>query len=288
MPERPDLHHQVPILDRELAGRTITAVHVGIPVVVRCLAPGRLQDLLPGHRFTRATRQLHFVRLPLDPPEGASPLELIVHPMLAGRFQLVPDDQAMTKDTGVALSLDDGRQLRFRDSEKMGKVYLVAQGGQDQVPGLQPVGLDVLDPKVFTFEAFAALASKRRDQVKLFLLDKAVLDSFGNCYADEALFAAGIHPKVRVRELSREQLQALHAAMVRVLREADAAIAAADPPLQDKLRDHVKVRNRAGQPCPVCGATIRAAGVRGHDAFFCPQCQPDDLGRGFVDWRRRR
>lgn len=288
MPERPDLEHQVPILDRELGGRTITGVQVGLPVVLRVAVPGRIAELLPGHRFTGARRQLHFVRLALDPPAGADPLELVVHPMLAGRFQLCRPSDRMPKDCGLAFTLDDGRQLRYRDSEQMGKVYLVPRDRPELVPGLQPVGVDVLDPSAFTLAVFRALCKKRRDQVKLFLMDKAVLDSFGNCYADEALFAAGIHPKARVAELSPEQTQRLHGAMVQVLTEANAHIARANPPLEDKLRDFVKVRNRAGEPCPVCGSTVRAAGVLGHDAFFCPQCQPDQKGRGFVDWRKGR
>ncbi|RME21516.1 MAG: endonuclease VIII, partial [Deltaproteobacteria bacterium] len=202
-------------------------------------------------------------------------------------FQLVSANSRMTRDCGVAWTLDDGRQLRYRDREKMGKVYVIAAGDDGRVPGLQPVGLDVLDADAFSFDAFAALARKRRDQVKLFLMDKAAIDSFGNCYADEALFAAGIHPKARVRELGDDQLRRLHAAMQRVLGEARDEIARRDPPLPDKLRDFVKVRNRKGQPCPACGDTIRVVGVRGNDAFFCPTCQPDTRGRGFVDWRRR-
>lgn len=287
MPERPDLEHQVPLLRQAVVGRCIDTVEVGIPVVLRVAVQGRMHELLPGHTFTAVRRQLHFVRFTLAPPAGADPLELVVHPMLAGRFQLVDAGHRRTKDTGVAWALDDGRALRYRDREKMGKVYVVpADRAEQVVPGLTPVGLDVLDPDRFTLEAFSAVARKRRDQVKLFVMDKKVIDSFGNCYADEALFAAGVHPKARVRELSDDQLAALHAAMVRVLTDARDEIARRDPPLQDKLRDFVKVRNRKGAPCPVCGDRIRAAGVRGHDAFFCPTCQPDRKGRGFVSWRR--
>ncbi|MCB9780559.1 MAG: endonuclease VIII [Alphaproteobacteria bacterium] len=287
MPERPDLEHQVPILARELVGRRIEAVEVGIPVVLRVAVEGRVQELLPGHTVVGVRRQLHFVRMALAPPPGAATLELVVHPMLAGRFQLEPATARVTKDTGLCWTLDDGRSLRYRDREKMGKVYVVpADKAEAVVPGLVPVGLDVLDPAAFTLQAFTALAKQRRDQVRLFLMDKQALDSFGNCYADEALFAAGIHPKARVRELSAAQLSALHGAMVSVLTEARDEIARRDPPLPDKLRDFVKVRNRKGEPCPRCGDTVRAAGVRGHDAFFCPTCQPDDKGRGFVSWRR--
>jgi formamidopyrimidine-DNA glycosylase len=74
---------------------------------------------------------------------------------------------------------------------------------------------------------------------------------------------------------------------VKVVRVARDEIARREPPLDEKLRDFLKVRNRAGEPCPRCGETIRAAGVHGHDAFFCPICQPDVKGKGLVDWRKR-
>lgn len=257
-----------------------------LPVVLRVAVPGRATELLPGHRITGVRRQGHFLRLALAPPPGVPALELVVHPMLAGRFELLPSTAKAPRDAGLGFVLDDDRTLWYRDSEQMGKVYLVSPDNDTVVPGLYPVGLDVLDPARFTLDALSALARKRRDQVKLFLMDKAVFDAFGNCYADEALFAAGIHPKARVSELDAAQLARLHQAMVRVLTEARDEIRRRDPPLPDKLRDFVKVRGCKGEPCPVCGEKIRVASVRGHDAFFCPRCQPDRKGRGLVDWRR--
>lgn len=280
MPERPDLEHLLPRLADLVRGRTVLAARVGLPVLLRVGVVGRLPELLPGLRFGEPARQLHFLRFPLGT------LELLIHPMLAGRFEHGEPKEALPKDCGLALDLDDGTQLRFHDPEQMAKIHLIAAGQDKGVPGLFPVGLDVLDPAVFTWEAFRRLAKSRRDQVKMFLLDKGALDSFGNCYADEALFVAGIHPKARVRELEEPQLRALFAALPETLRAASRAIEAADPPLSRKHRDHVAVRNKAGQPCPRCGETIRVAGVNGHDAFFCPKCQPDEKGRGLVRWGR--
>jgi formamidopyrimidine-DNA glycosylase len=117
-------------------------------------------------------------------------------------------------------------------------------------------------------------------------MDKSALDSFGNAYADEALYAAGIHPKARVSELSPSQVESLHGAMVQVLAEAAAEIARRRPPLDQKLRDFLRVRLRKGEPCPRCGQTIRVVGVHGHDAYHCPSCQPDLKARGLIDWRR--
>jgi formamidopyrimidine-DNA glycosylase len=281
MPERPDLAYVVPRLADAVVGRTIVGVRVEKPVVLRLAVQGTPDSLLAGRRIVSVRRQLHFVRFGLEPDD----VELIVHPMLAGRFQVVPPGGKPGGHVAVAFDLDEGTLL-FRDDVQMGKVYVIRRGDTGSVPGLEPVGLDVLDPAVFTLAAFTKLARKRKDQAKLFLLDKAALDSFGNAYADEVLHAAGLHPKARVASLDDASLARLHAACTDVLAGAIAEIERREPPLDEKLRDFLKVRNHKGAACPTCGSTIRTCGVRGHDAFFCPSCQPDRGGRGFVDWRR--
>ncbi|MFT7520747.1 MAG: formamidopyrimidine-DNA glycosylase, partial [Kiritimatiellia bacterium] len=112
------------------------------------------------------------------------------------------------------------------------------------------------------------------------------IDSLGNAYADEVLFAAGLHPKTRCNKVDEQQAVRLHGALVQVLTAAIAEIERRQPDLDVKVRDFLKVRNRKGEPCSTCGGRIRTAGVRGHDAFFCPTCQPDSTGRAFVDWRK--
>ncbi|HUI25692.1 MAG TPA: zinc finger domain-containing protein, partial [Candidatus Kryptonia bacterium] len=154
------------------------------------------------------------------------------------------------------------------------------------VPGLATIGADVLDDRVFTRERFRALAKSRRDQVKVFLMDKTALDAMGNAYADEVLWEAGIHPKRMTRSLSDDELDRLHDAIVGVLRNATEVIGQRRPPLDEKLRDFLNVRGRAGRPCPRCATTIRTARVHADDAHFCPNCQPDGRRRPFVDWRR--
>jgi formamidopyrimidine-DNA glycosylase len=277
MPERPDLEYVIPKLDQALRGQTIRAASVHNPVVMRVAVLGKAPDLLPERQIVGVHRVAHMVHFEL-----AGPLQLIVSPKLAGKFQLVEPKTRRRKD--VAFTLDfDGLQCRYRDDVQMGQVYVVDDTAV--VPGFDTVGVDVLSAE-FTLAAFTRIAKKRRDQVKVFLRDKSALDSLGNAYADEVLFAAGVHPKARVRELTPEKLRDLHQAIIDVLTHARDEIARREPALDEKLRDFLKVRNRKGAPCPTCGTKIRAAGVRGHDAFFCPVCQPDNKGRGFVDWRK--
>ena len=287
MPERPDLEYQVPILARELVGRRVLGLRVNKPVVMRVTLPGDASDLVAGREIVGVVRRGPFVRIELGPgPTDPRLLELAIHPMLAGRFTFFAAGARNNADLAVAFPLDDGRELRYRDDRQMGKVYVTLRGAWERVPGLADVGVDVLDPAVFTYEVFSALARRRRDQCKAFLLDHAALDSLGNAYADETLWEARIHPKTRVSELDPAKLRDLYEAIPRVLANARDTIATRQPALDEKLRDYLAVRQRKGEKCPRCGTTVRTCGMHGHDAFFCPTCQPEGKRKGFVDWRK--
>jgi formamidopyrimidine-DNA glycosylase len=285
MAERPDLDYWLPMLERELAGRRIAGVRVKKPVVLRLALPGTPAELLVGRGFGRVYRRGHFAVFELDGGDGGrEPADLVIAPMLAGRFALHGESDRAPADLAVAFALDDRRELRYRDDVQMGKVYVVAHGERRQVPGLETVGVDVLDPAAFTLDRLRALARSRRDQAKVFLMDKSALDAMGNAYADEALFAAGIHPKTWVKSLGEEELARLHRAIPQVLARAAAEIAERKPPIEEKLRDFLSVRGKNRQPCPRCGTPIRTAGVHGHDAFFCPRCQPETRRSAIVSW----
>lgn len=280
MPELPDLEYWVPILAAELVGKRIVGVTVKLPVVLRLAIAGDPASLLADQPIESVTRRGPFVRFALRDKE------IVIHPMLAGRFTIAKGGSPGHRDLALTLELDDGRELRYRDDVEMGKVYVVPKGDHKAVVGWDRVGLNLLDDKVFTLEAFRKLAKGRRDQAKSFLLDHGAIDTLGNAYADESLWAAKIHPKARVRELSDDQIAALHAAIVETNRKAAEEIVRRQPPLDEKLRDFLAVRGRKDQPCPRCGTKIRVCGIHGHDAYFCPTCQPDGKGRTFVDWSK--
>ncbi len=282
MPERPDLDYVVPILDRELRGASIDAIRLMKPVVLRALIDAPPDALLIGHQFVAVTRHAHFVRFQLEPRD----VEMVVSPMLAGRFSIGPARKRGEGDLALGIRLTDGRELRYRDDVQMGKIYLIPPDAAHLVPGMSEIGVDVLDTRQFTHDAFRQLARGRRDQVKIFLMDKRALDAMGNAYADEVLWEAQLHPKTMVRALSADELDRLHDAIVKVLADASRIIAERKPPMDEKLREFLNVRGRAGQPCRRCGATLRRARVHADDAVFCPQCQPDARRSSIVDWRR--
>jgi len=283
VPERPELDHQRGLLEALLVGAQIEGVEVQDPVVVRHMVEGATSAALVGQRVRAVRRRAHVLLFDLDGPAACT--LLAVHPMLAGRFSAQAPGSRRTRDCCVELQVAGVGLLRYRDDERMGKVYIAAAAQEAQIPGLAQVGVDVLGPD-FTPAALAALCAKRRDQVKNLLLDKAALDALGNAYADEALFAAGLHPKRRCNSLSAAEVGALHAGIVGTLAGARDEVARRQPPLDAKLRDFLVVRNRKGAPCTRCGAPIRVCGVNGHDAFFCAVCQPDTAGTSRIPWTR--
>ncbi len=285
MPELPDLEYIVSLLGQAVVGRRILTARVKNPIVLRLALPGTLQELCVGQAFGACSRRGHFLALQVG---GA--YELIVNPMLAGRFRLSGAAEKDESSLCMAFGLEGGEELRYLDDKQMGKVYLVAAGDRRSVPGFDAVGIEPLSSE-FTAERLRGLLRGRRDQARAFLLDKSAVAAIGNAYADEILWAARLHPKTGCQGLTEEDIARLHTAIREVLTEAVAEVARRAEPMEVKVRDFLRVRNRKGQPCPACGATIRVEGVRGHDTFYCPTCQPNRpdarLGRRqLVDWSR--
>jgi formamidopyrimidine-DNA glycosylase len=275
MPELPDLLHIQAKLEERLRGRKVIAERLTSPVILRCLVRGNL-SLLLGRPLDEIRRRSHFLVFRF---EG---LDLAVNPMLAGRFRLASREDKDEGSLAFALGFDGAGELRYLDDKSMGKAYLAAAGDWKAIPGLDAGGTDILSPQ-FTRERFVSLLKHRRDQVRAFLLDKKALDSIGNAYADEVLFAAGIHPKTWCRSLSHDDAVRLHDAIVEVMNHAVAEVTRRDEPIEVKVRDFLKVRMK--DQCPRCGSKLRRAGVRGMDAYFCPRCQPATRS-GLVDWTK--
>ena len=251
MPELPDLLYILSHLRERLLGRQVTAERVREPVVLRFTVRGNL-SLLLGRKLADAFRKSHFLVFRF---EG---LDLAVNPMLAGRFRLAEPGTPDEASLGFALGFGDV-ELRYLDDKKMGKAYLITTDDWKAIPGLQTGGIDLLSPE-FSRERFVSLLKHRRDQVRVFLLDKKALDSLGNAYADEVLFEAGIHPKTFCRSLGHDDGVRLHDAIVKVMNEAVAEVASRGEPIDVKVRDFLKVRRK--DTCPRCARSSAPPGSR--------------------------
>ncbi len=278
MPELPDLVHIVKTLGPAVEGRRISHSTVKNPIVLRVLVPGDFPDLVAGKTIVSLLRHGPFLKFNLGD------LDLVMHLMLAGRLRLSGPGERALAATAFSFELEEGLSLHYGDEKSMGKVYLGPAGSFEAIPGYLTQGIDVTSP-AFTFEAFNELILKKRCQARVFIMDQTCLSAIGNAYADEILFEAKIHPKAPCYSLGPDRRRALYDAVKSVLTWGIEEVAKAGLPLEDKARDHMRVRGRAGENCPRCGQTIRRTGVLGFDSFFCPSCQPDLTGRG-LDWTK--
>jgi len=180
----------------------------------------------------------------------------------------------------VFLGLDDGRELRYNDVRRFGRMALLANGAHERVLG--DLGLEPLEA---TEEEFRARIQSRSAHIKALLLDQRVLRGIGNIYADESLWRAKIHPRKLGAKLTSDELRRLRRAVRDILLEAirlrgssvSDYVDSAGQMGEYQLRH--RVYQREGKKCFRCGALIRRIIVAGRSSHFCPRCQPSPRGR---------
>ncbi|HUJ93664.1 MAG TPA: bifunctional DNA-formamidopyrimidine glycosylase/DNA-(apurinic or apyrimidinic site) lyase [Terriglobales bacterium] len=192
----------------------------------------------------------------------------IVHLGMTGQMLLCASGEEIEKHTHAIIGLASGRELRFVDPRRFGRIS-VAHGFQ--TPGTEPLQIDL--------EHFAALFRGRKTPIKSALLNQNLLRGVGNIYADEALFRAGIRPRRRASTLTREHLAKLHGAVKEVLREAIALGGSSVSDYVDANGEEGffqlkhRVYGREGEPCLVCKTPIKRVVIAGRSSHYCPKCQ---------------
>jgi len=194
----------------------------------------------------------------------------IVHLGMTGRLQVCEPQTEVAKHTHAILGLSSGRELRFVDPRRFGRLS-VARAADFDAGGIEPLEIDL--------SRFLALFRGRKTPIKSALLNQKLLRGVGNIYADESLFRAGIRPRRRASTLTREQLGKLFVAVKEVLREA---IALGGSSISDYVdadgeegffQLQHRVYGREGEPCLVCKTAIKRVVIAGRSSHYCPRCQ---------------
>ncbi len=261
MPELPEVESVRRQLDPALRGRQV--VKVWTDVQRRFHQPERLA----GHTVIEVGRRGKFLICPLD-----GGLELVLHLGMTGVLHFGPADAY----TRARLTLDDGRELVFRDVRRFGCLAVVDAGMYQALPTLARLGPEPLS-EAFDPERFARDLAATRSPVKPYLLTQRPVAGVGNIYADEALWLARVHPASR--RVGRRRALALHGAIREILEQA---IAREGTTIRDyRMVDGESGQNatfliaygQEGRPCPRCGTPMRKITLGGRGSTFCPRCQ---------------
>jgi len=252
---------------RVVEHRRIAGVRrVGKHIVIDLESAGRVATPKAGphQKPTKATNAAH------HPISERSAAQWIVHLGMTGRMLVVPPDQEIEKHTHAIAKLESGRELRFVDPRRFGRLS-VASKADFQAPGDEPLLVEL--------EKFVKLFRGRKTPIKSALLNQTLLSGVGNIYADEALFRAGIRPRRRAATLTREQLRKLYLALQEVLKEAIELGGSSVSDYVDAdgeegfFQLQHRVYGREGEPCLVCKTPIKRVVIAGRSSHYCPKCQ---------------
>ncbi|MFB7353167.1 Fpg/Nei family DNA glycosylase [Streptomyces gardneri] len=274
MPELPEVEALREFLDAHLVGKEIARV---LPVAISVL---KTYDppltAVEGAEVTAVGRHGKFLDLATTGEAGE--LHLLIHLARAGwlRWQDPLPSGPPKPGKGplalrTALTGGDGFDLTEAGTTKRLAVHLVHDPGD--VPGVARLGPDPLGEE-FGPEAFADLLAGERRQIKGALRDQRLIAGIGNAYSDEILHAARMSPFKPTQNLTPEETTALWTAMRTTLREAvERSHGLAAGRLKAEKKSGLRVHGRAGEPCPVCGDTIREVSFSDSSLQYCPTCQ---------------
>ena len=189
---------------------------------------------------------------------------------MTGRLQVCEPEAEVVKHTHAILKLESGRELRFVDPRRFGRLSVAATGEFDTV-GIEPLDIDI--------ERFIPLFRGRKTPIKSALLNQKLLQGVGNIYADESLFRAGIRLRRQAASVTGEQLSKLLKAIKDVLTEAIALGGSSISDYVDAEGEEGffqlqhRVYGREGEPCLVCKTPIKRVVIAGRSSHYCPKCQ---------------
>jgi formamidopyrimidine-DNA glycosylase len=296
VPELPEVESLARFLRERADGHVIDRADSAAISVLKTYRP----DLaaLRGRVITDTQRHGKFLDLVALPSPGADagqpddgPLHLVIHLARAGWLRWrdnLPEapPRPGKSPLGFRLRFTDGSgfDLTEAGTKKRLAVYLVTDPAE--VPGVAALGPDPM-ADTFTVQALAEMLAGRRTQIKGVLRDQKIIAGIGNAYSDEVLHAAKMSPFRLASSLSDDEVAGLHAAITATLREAvdrSAGLAAGD--LKAEKKSGLRVHGRAGEPCPVCGDTVREVSFADSALQYCPTCQTG--GKPLADRRMSR
>jgi formamidopyrimidine-DNA glycosylase len=277
MPELPEVETIARGLSKRITGDVIESVWLGSKPEPLKSTPEELVRTLEHARIAVVRRMGKHVVFHLE-PETARPRKHVpnssgaqwtVHLGMTGSLRVCDPQAEIAPHTHAILKLRSGRELRFVDPRRFGRLSVHRDGFQ--AAGVEP--LDV------GFELFAGLFRGRKTPIKSALLNQKLLRGVGNIYADEALARAGVRPRRRAATLTRRELRRLYAGLQKVL---TLAIAAGGSSISDYVdadgepgffQIQHRVYGREGKPCRRCGTPIKRAVIAGRSSHYCPKCQ---------------
>jgi formamidopyrimidine-DNA glycosylase len=274
MPELPEVETIARGLDTRIAGDVIESLWLGSKPEPLKSSAEEIASALEAKKISRVRRVGKHIVFDLTSAKNGKrkgsrkQAQWIVHLGMTGSLTVCSPETEVEKHTHAVVRLASGRQLRFVDPRRFGRLSVIERFA---APGAEPLEI--------AFEPFAGLFRGRKTPIKSALLNQSLLSGIGNIYADEALFRANIRPRRRAASLTRDELRKLNSAVKRVLREAIRLGGSSISDYVDANGDEGffqlrhRVYGREDKPCLVCKTPVKRIVIAGRSSHYCPHCQ---------------
>jgi len=280
VPELPEVETVARGVDERIRGERIHSAWFSEKPEPFKTPPAEMAAIVAGRRIGHVRRVGKTIVFDLETLATDAPgesIQWLVHLGMTGRLLVSEASVPVPAHTHGILHLSSGRELRFVDARRFGRMGLhVSQQALSPNGGFAGTGAE---PLQISPEAFRTLFRGRKTTIKAALLNQKLLHGVGNIYADEALFRAAVRPRRRACRLTIAELDRLHGALQTVLTEAIAlgGSSVSDYVDADGVRGFFQLEHRVymrtGEPCLVCGTPIRRVVVAGRGTHYCPNCQ---------------
>lgn len=273
MPELPEVETVKHILEPQIHGLTIENVLVKQPQIIAYPDNNEFCRQLTGQTISTVKRRGKFLRILLNNGD-----RIIIHLRMTGCLLLTPSDFPEEKHTHLIFRLNNGKELRFSDTRRFGRFWLLSKNMTDTLSGIEKLGLEPFDT-AFSAEYLCSCLGKRKRAIKSCLMEQSVIAGIGNIYSDEILFTAGIYPACPSNHLKYEDWKRLAEIIPeRLSYFIEKNQITEEEYLENKGQNYrntpfLQVYGHKGEPCPICGETLCQTVIGSRSSTFCPNCQ---------------
>ena len=273
MPELPEIETIKSVIEPQIQGLTIENVLVNRPEVIAHPTADEFCEDVTGQEIFSMARRGKFLIINLGNKN-----KIILHLRMTGCLLVTPSDYQLEKHTHIMMQLSNGMELRFSDTRRFGRFWLIRNDEKDTYSGIEKLGLEPLSAEC-NAEYLQSQLEKRKKAIKGCLLDQSVIAGIGNIYSDEILYRAKINPAAPANGRSVSEWKRLASEIADCLRYfIDKNSISQEDYLITKGQDYrntpfLQVYGHADEACPACGNTLCRTVIGGRSSVYCPACQ---------------
>ena len=282
MPELPEVESIRSMLEKRVLNKKISKLEILDPKAIARPEPDSFCSAILCRKILSIRRDAKYLIFDFDDTS-----KMIVHLRMTGnllymdgssKLNIKLDESGLPRHARVIFTLNDGSSLCFCDQRKFGRLWFYSSDEDYKACGIDRLGPEPLSAD-FNKEYLYKCLEKTKRQVKAVLLDQSIVSGIGNIYSDEILFKAGILPQTRACDISKNNALSLYDAINDVISNGvkanrssiEAYMLGASKQYSDL--EKMKVYQKAGSKCMVCGTKIEKLTIGGRSSCFCPKCQ---------------